>query len=62
MVAYANVCAESDEFLAEQKRKRQILKVFENANADDVICEQKRRRVIADRVSDMKDFMYINQK
>lgn len=62
MVAYANVCAESEEFLAEQKRKRQILKVFENANADDVICEQKRRRIIADRVADMKDFMYINQK
>ena len=62
MVAYANVCAESEEFRSEQKRKRQILKVFENANAYDVICEQKRRRVIADRVSDMKDFMYINQK
>lgn len=62
MVAYANVCAESEEFTSEQKRKRQILKVFENANAYDVICEQKRRRVIADRVSDMKDFMYINQK
>ena len=62
MVAYANVCAESEEFLAEQKRKRQILKVFENSNADDVICEQKRRRIIADRVADMKDFMYINQK
>ena len=62
MVAYANVCAESEEFMSEQKRKRQILKVFENANAYDVICEQKRRRVIADRVSDMKDFMYINQK
>ena len=62
MVAYANVCAESEEFRSEQKRKRQILKVFENANAYDVICEQKRRRVIADRVSDMRDFMYINQK
>ncbi len=59
MVSYKNMCIESDEWLSEQKRKRQFLKVFENANANDIICEQKQRRIMADRVSEMKDFMYI---
>lgn len=60
MVSYNNMCIESDEWLSEQKRKRQFLKVFENSNANDMICEQKQRRIVADRVSEMKDFMYIN--
>jgi len=62
MVSYNNMCIESDEWLSEQKRKRQFLKVFENSNANDIICEQKQRRIEADRVSEMKDFMYINKK
>ena len=59
MVSYKNMCIESDEWLSEQKRKRQFLKVFENANANDIICEQNQRRIVADRVSEMKDIMYI---
>ncbi len=62
MVSYNNMCIESDEWLSEQKRKRQFLKVFENSNANDLICEQKQRRIVADRVSEMKDFMFINRK
>ena len=62
MVSYNNMCIESDEWLSEQKRKRQFLKVFENSNANDFICEQKQRRIVADRVSEMKDFMFINRK
>lgn len=61
MVSYNNMCIESDEWLCEQKRKRQFLKVFDNSNANDLICEQKQRRIVADRVSEMKDFMFINQ-
>jgi hypothetical protein len=61
-VAYTNMCIESNEWLSEQKRLRQMAKVFANAEANEFMCEQKRIRLVTDKEAEMKDIMSIQNK
>jgi hypothetical protein len=56
------MCIESNEWLSEQKRLRQMAKVFANAEANEFMCEQKRIRLVTDKEAEMKDIMSIQNK